>query len=128
MPAQKHTYLQTHTIAGTVLALDLKRESAALLEKAASSAARRAAKTLVKQGDLRVTLSALKAGGELQKHLVEGELTVHALSGRARLTAGDREVVLAAGTLVSLAPGVQHDLRASRDTVLLLTMAIAGGA
>lgn len=128
MPAQKHTYLRTHTIAGAVLAVDLKRESASLLEKAGASAALRAAKTLVKQGDLRVTLTALKAGGTLQKHVVQGELTVQALSGRAQLTAGDRAIVLATGTLVSLATGVQHDVRAARDTVLLLTMAMDEGA
>lgn len=128
MPAQTHTYLRTHTLAGALLTADLKRESAALLEKAAASTAKRAAKTLFKQGPLRVTMVAMQAGGSLQKHLVQGEVTVQMISGRARLDTNGRAVDLVAGTLVSLGAGVQHDLIVSRDCVVLLTMLLEEAA
>ena len=68
----KHTYLKTHRLSGDILEFMLPAEEAALRERAAGAKAGRAAKTLVKEGALRLTLVALNKGIVLQAHQVEG--------------------------------------------------------
>ena len=54
----------------------------------------------------------------LQKHRVKHE-TLYLLSGRVRLTLGDREVEWAPGTAVEIAPETVHRMEALEDSVLL---------
>ena len=124
MPEQKHTYLKTHALSGQVLTLDLKGEQVELLERAQAGKAGRAAKTLVKEGPLRVTLAALRKGVSLQEHQVAGAVSLEALRGRLRLRAGGWDVDLRPGSLVVLAPDVKHLVTASSDSVVLITMSI----
>jgi len=56
--ARRHTYLITHTLSGAVLSFALSAEDAALRERATAAKSGRTAKTLVKEGRLRVTLIA----------------------------------------------------------------------
>lgn len=85
----------------------------------------RSARTLVKDGPLRVTLVSLAAGGALAPHHADGPITVHVLSGVLRFTAGQSEWRLAAGDLLALGAGVEHAVQSAEGADFLLTVATA---
>ncbi len=88
-----------------------------LLEKAG-----RTARTLVKEGPLRVTLVSIGAGGNLAPHRANGPITVHVLSGEVRLRTADGEWVLSSGDLLSLGAEIEHDVVSEAGGVFLLTV------
>ena len=122
--ASTHTYLRTHQISGRLLAYQLTEEEQRLRAQAAASASGRAARTLVKDGPLRITLVALRKDVALQSHQVEGAVSVQMLSGRLRLTTESRELPLYAGGLAALDAGVGHAAVALSDCTLLITTAM----
>jgi quercetin dioxygenase-like cupin family protein len=71
---------------------------------------------------LRQTVVALTAGQALSEHANPGEATVHVLSGRVRLGAGDTSWEGSAGDLI-VVPDAPHDLHALEDAAVLLTVA-----
>jgi quercetin dioxygenase-like cupin family protein len=70
---------------------------------------------------LRQTVIALSAGQALGEHNNPGEATVHVLSGRVRLGAGDASWEGSAGDLI-VVPDSPHDLQALDDAAVLLTV------
>jgi quercetin dioxygenase-like cupin family protein len=95
------------------------------LERARQASAGRSAATVFggHEQTLRQTLVALTAGTTLAEHENPGEATVHVLSGRVRLTAGEDSWDGRAGDLLVIPPS-RHDLRAVDDAAILLTVAI----
>ena len=91
-------------------------------------AAGRRAETLLKTDHLRVVLVTMRAGSELHEHLAPGAITIHVLRGELTIVVGEHEHALAAGGLISLAPGVRHALRARSDGAFLLTIAMPAKA
>lgn len=83
----------------------------------------RSARTLVKEGPLRVTLVALGPGGELREHRADGPITVHVLSGQIRFRTGGEAWTLEAGDLLSLGAGVPHAVESAPGGEFLLTVA-----
>lgn len=79
--------------------------------------------TLLKTDTLRVVLTALKGGARLHKHHADGRLVVQVLEGEIAFDAEGATRQLPAGTLVSLEAMAQHEVTASTDAVLLLTIA-----
>jgi len=71
---------------------------------------------------LRQTLIALAAGQTLSEHENPGEATVHVLSGRVRLAAGDTAWDGSPGDLL-VVPDARHTLQALQDAAVLLTVA-----
>jgi quercetin dioxygenase-like cupin family protein len=71
---------------------------------------------------LRQTLIALTAGTSLSEHENPGEATIHVLSGRVRLLAGDDSWDGREGDLIVIPP-VRHSLYATENAVVLLTVA-----
>ena len=128
MPAMKHTYKRTHQLSGAALSFALSGEEAALREKAATAKAGRAAKTLVKEGAIRVTVVSLRKGVVLQAHQVEGAVSIQVVRGRARVSAAGEDIELAAGGLVVLQERVPHAAAALTDCSLLITVAMAPSA
>ena len=84
--AAEHSYLKTHQLSGTGLITDALDEAVDLLERARASASGRAAKTLVKNGPLRITLIAMRKGAAAKRHHVEGPATIQIMRGRLRIT------------------------------------------
>jgi quercetin dioxygenase-like cupin family protein len=123
--AIKHTYLKTHTLSGAALSFSLSTEDAALRERAAAARSGRVAKTLVKEGRLRVTLIALRRGAALGAHQVDGVVSVQILRGRARVSAEGKLVDLSSGGLLVLDQEVTHTVEALADCALLVTVAMA---
>jgi quercetin dioxygenase-like cupin family protein len=121
--AEKHSYLKTHHLSGTGLIADALDEAVDLLEKAQTSASGRAAKTLVKNGPLRLTLIAMRKGAEAKRHHVEGPATIQVMRGRMRITTPRGREDLRSGALYALGAGVEHSHTALTDFVALLTIA-----
>jgi quercetin dioxygenase-like cupin family protein len=124
MPTTKHTYLRTHKLSGRSLAFNLKAEEGALLDKARTAKSGRAAKTLLKEGPLRVTIVALRKGTTIEDHKVEGPLSIHSLTGRLRIGIDGDNFDLPARGLLTLEPGTTHDATALSDATFMITMAV----
>jgi len=129
MPTAKHTYLRTHKLSGRMLAFNLKAEEGALLDKARTAKSGRAAKTLLKEGALRVTVVALRKGTSIEDHKVEGPLSIQSLTGRLRIgidgrPGGRERFDLPSRGLLTLEPGTTHDATALSDATFMITMAV----
>jgi quercetin dioxygenase-like cupin family protein len=64
----------------------------------------------------------VRAGTEIPRHQVAGDITLHCLEGHVELVAEDSPVALAADQWVYLEGGAPHSLRAIADSSLLLTI------
>ena len=119
---QTSAFERTRRLRGDTLAFLLPREGEALASRAESSASGRAAKTLVKEGPLRMTLVALKAGASLQQHQTAGPSSIQALSGMARVETPAGTTVLPPGGLVVLDAGVAHSVTAIEHSILVVSL------
>lgn len=90
----------------------------------------RTARTLVKDGPLRLTLMAIGPGGNLPSHNTTGPVTIHLLEGEVLFKALDREYPLKAGDVLVLAGGVEHSATSVSGGNFLLTVfhAPSGGS
>lgn len=124
MSKATHSYLRTHAISGKVLTFDLRAEQADLLQRAQRARSGRAAKTLVKEGPLRITLVALRKGVSLREHRVAGAVSLESLHGRLDLQAEGRQLGLRPGQLAALDAAVPHVATALTDCSILITMSM----
>jgi quercetin dioxygenase-like cupin family protein len=109
------------TISGPVLPHRLTRDEL-LLDHTLLEERGRTARTLVKEGPLRLTLMALAANGVLPEHRADGPVTIHVLDGAVVFTAMGTTYELAAGEILVFAAGVPHEARSSGGCVFLLTV------
>ena len=75
---------------------------------------------LVHEGPVRLVLFAFESGGCMKEHAAPGWVTIHVLRGTMLVRPADAQHRLTAGTLLSLAPGVRHDVEATEETDMLL--------
>ena len=123
----KHTYLRTHQLSGDVLTYDLDQESAAIVEAAKEADAGRAAKTLVKEGPLRLTVLGFSAGSFVGEHKADGPLSIEVRSGVVKVTALGTSHAMTTGDILVLDKAVPHSLVAESDAALLLSIAMVEG-
>jgi quercetin dioxygenase-like cupin family protein len=83
----------------------------------------RTARTLVKEGVLRLTLMGLSSGGVLPEHSAAGPVSIHVLRGDVLFTGPDGDHALSAGDVLVFASGVRHSARSTSGCVFLLTVA-----
>lgn len=107
-------------VSGSVLGVTLAEEVRTVREQLIATS--RSARTLIKNGPLRVTLAGLAAGGEIAPHAAEGPITVHVLDGAIELEAAGKTWRLSAGGLLSLDSGIVHSVRAPEGGIFLLTV------
>ena len=88
----------------------------------------RSGRTLVKEGPLRLTVTALAAGGVFPAHSAEGPMTIHVVEGEITVMVLGREYPLRAGDVLALAPDVEHAARSATGAVFLLTIVHPGAA
>ena len=83
----------------------------------------RSSRTLAKYPDFRAVLVTMKAGTTMEEHKAAGSISVHALTGRIRLNAGDQHVEIPADHVVMLYSDLPHSVEALEDSAFLLTIA-----
>jgi quercetin dioxygenase-like cupin family protein len=83
----------------------------------------RSARTLVKDGPLRLTIMALAAGGTLPPHSTDNPVSIHVVQGEVTFFALDQEYALAAGDVLIFGAGVEHAARSKSGASFLLTVA-----
>lgn len=120
-----HQYLKSHQLSGELLQLDLAEEQRQILEAARATSGGNTAKTLIKDGPLRIVLVGLKQGATLREHRAEGPVAIQALQGRSRVTSTGEPEDLQVGGMLVFGAGVTHSVEAEADSVLLLTIAMA---
>ena len=81
------------------------------------------ARTLVKYDGLRVVLIALQREARLPEHQTEGRVSVQVISGHIQVRASGRTFNLHSGALLTLDPGIRHDVTAIDESAVLLTIA-----
>lgn len=109
------------TIAGDVLVQHLTGDDR-MIDQTLLAQHGRSARTLVKEGPLRLTLIAIAAGGDLPAHSTDGPVTIHVLEGEVVFEAMGREYPLVGGDVLVLAPGVAHSARSAQGCLFLLTI------
>src|SRR5687767_7173063 len=91
--------LERRQLAANVLTFTLDTEDRALQERAAAASEGRAAKTLVEQGSLRITLIAMTQDTMLQPHHASGPISIQLVRGTLRVTTDDGDIDLVPGGL-----------------------------
>jgi quercetin dioxygenase-like cupin family protein len=108
------------TLSSDALTFDLHEEMRIVgTELGAESS--RIARTLVKEGAMRVTLIGIKAGGAMHEHVAPGPITIQVLAGEIILEAKGEEMTLGVGGLAALDHGVRHAVRSPGGGYFLLT-------
>ena len=108
------------------LTFDLRSQLQELRMEEAYARSGRAGRTLAKYGRMRVTLVAMVQGNVIGTHQADSPMTLHVLSGHIRFRAGGEDKELSAGQLLFFGPGDAHDLTATEETSLLLTLSAIG--
>lgn len=111
-------------LAGRPLILRLGQDRSGLIDAEQLEKSGRAARTLVKDGTLRVTLVAIAPGGQLAAHTAPGPIAVHVLKGTITFSVGDEAWTLEPGDLLSLEGGVRHAVESRDGAEFLLTMSL----
>jgi quercetin dioxygenase-like cupin family protein len=116
------SYVDTHRIAGDLVAVDLP---ARINELRAQLAGRgRRSETVYKEGGLTAVLIVMEPGNVIPEHRASGTSTVHILEGRVTVSATTLGADLRPGQLVAFAPNVAHNVEARELTALLLTVSV----
>lgn len=82
----------------------------------------RSARTLVKQGPMRITIIELAPGGEMETHSTPGPVSLQVVQGEVIFSALGREYLAKAGEIIVTAPDVEHSVRTGSGGVFLLTV------
>ena len=112
-----------HALAESVATFNLMAELEQLRREAAWQRGDRNAKTLYKDADEQLVLTAMKAGTTLREHRAAGRIVIQTITGRLRVGLTDRTVDLPAGHLLVLEPNLPHDVEAVEESAFLLTIA-----
>jgi quercetin dioxygenase-like cupin family protein len=115
------------TLASSVLAFDLVDEMR-IVRAELDAGHSRIARTLVKEGPLRLTLIGVRPGGGMHEHVADGPITIHALEGALVVRAGTETRTVAAGGLMALDGGVRHDVSSDEGGFFLLTLTAPDGS
>lgn len=84
------------------------------------------ARTLVRASDLRIVLIVLRGGSRIAEHHANETVSIQTVSGQVRLHLPERTFEVPAGQLLVLGKGLKHDVEASVDSALLLTLGWRG--
>lgn len=113
-------------LAGPTLSFDLADEARRLFEEAVWQQTGRTARTLVKEANLRVVLTALRRDRATAPHQSSGPVAIQAVSGRFRVNLAGQHVNLAPGQVVAMPALLRHTVTALEDGAFLLTVVCPG--
>jgi quercetin dioxygenase-like cupin family protein len=109
-------------LAGDILVFNLVEERERAADAELINRSGRNARTLLKDGALRVTLVVLGPGGELAEHEAAGPITLQVVEGRIRFSAGDEQHELGPDQLLTAGPGIRHRVTSEEGAAFLLTV------
>ncbi len=109
-------------LSGSPLVFRISEEKAQVGDAATFERHGRRARTLVKDGPLRVTLIELAPGGGMAEHRAPGPITVQPLSGRIHFAVEGKEHELGVGDFLALEKGVPHSVSSTSGGAFLLTV------
>jgi quercetin dioxygenase-like cupin family protein len=109
------------TLEGDVLVHHLK-EDERMIDRTLLARHGRTARTLVKQGALRITIIAIAPGGAMETHHTAGPVSMQVVEGEIVFAALGREYVARTGDVLVMAPNVEHSVRSATGGVFLLTI------
>lgn len=81
--------------------------------------------TIFRKGSLRLVIFAFESGGRLAAHRAPGFVVIHTLRGSVRVRTASEVYQLRAGRTLVLDPDVLHDVEASEEADVLLTVSMA---
>jgi quercetin dioxygenase-like cupin family protein len=113
-------------LAGPMMTFNLREQLQALRGEEAYRRSGRAGRTLAKSGRFRLTLVAMAAGNEIGTHQADSPMTLHVLEGTLHFRAGEGSHDMHAGEVLFFGPGDAHDIRASEESALLITISAVG--
>jgi quercetin dioxygenase-like cupin family protein len=83
-------------------------------------------RVLTKKPDFRVVLISMETAARLKEHRVDGTSSVQVLKGRIRYSTGGQAYDLKAGSLITLAASIAHEVESLDESVFLLTISWPG--
>jgi len=110
-------------VAAPVLAFDLPAEIERLHHESGWLSGERDGKTLVKEPDFRIVLTAMKSGTRLAQHEAAARVSIQVLSGQLAVSVHGETTEMTAGHLLVLDRDIPHDVVAQVDSAFLLTLA-----
>jgi quercetin dioxygenase-like cupin family protein len=112
-------------LAGDVMMFDLADEQANATSAEAASPRKSTARTLVKNGPLRITLVVLPPGGGIAEHHADGPISVQPLQGSVTFKTAAGSFTARTGDLLTLGAGIRHEVSSETGATFLLTVARA---
>jgi quercetin dioxygenase-like cupin family protein len=109
------------TIDGEVLVRHLSQDEM-MIDRELLAQRGRTARTIVKEGPVRLVLMALSPGGDLPAHSTDGPVTIHVTDGEVVFRAVGDEYHLVTGDVLVFAAGVEHSATSEPGCVFLLTV------
>jgi len=110
-------------LAGDILVFRLDQERVLAEDPTSLQRHGPSARTLLKDGPLRVTLIVLGPGGAIAEHSADGPITVQPLVGSIQFTALGKHHDLGPGDLLSAGAGIRHAVSSENGATFLLTVA-----
>jgi quercetin dioxygenase-like cupin family protein len=80
-------------------------------------------KMLLKSEDLRILLMAMETGARMEEHHSDGRISIQVLEGSVRIGIQQQIREISAGNLLAIDRSVKHDVEATQDSILLVTIA-----
>lgn len=77
---------------------------------------------LYRHGPTTLALFVFEQGAALPPHTADGTVIIQTVEGELRVGTDAQQYLLPAGSIVTLAPGVRHEVAALRPSVMLLTV------
>lgn len=104
------------------------KSAAAVLRKEHSGEHHHKQITLYKHGATTVALFHFRANASLPEHQAKGTVIIQCIDGAIGIQAEDEHHTLHAGEMLTLAPGVKHDIVAQKESDVLVTIHLENGA
>lgn len=105
-----------------MMSFNIREEIASMKDGEQFKAARRGAKTLIKNDDLRMVLVLLSTGMVVHEHRAEGPITVSVAEGSIRFKAEAKEQILRSGDVLTLASAIPHQVEALEESAFVITV------
>jgi quercetin dioxygenase-like cupin family protein len=80
------------------------------------------ARVLTKKPDFRVVLISMETAARLKEHRVDGTSSLQVLKGHIRYSTGGQAYDLQAGSLITLAASIAHEVESLDESAFLLTI------